>query len=154
MVRVSDSRCRGSVRHIFLYAELLDWWTPNQAFLQRSCSSLYRLPRFINCPTYITLHYIIISAYPPPSCSLITHIVPHSSLISVIRYWPKEWGRWCGLGEKYSRPTAGVMTVCLQTQITSGSNACVEYWFAFAFYWLWVNNGRTDMVHLKFCVSL
>jgi len=25
---------------------------------KRSCSSLYRLPRFINCPTYITLHYI------------------------------------------------------------------------------------------------
>ena len=25
--------------------------------VQRSCSSLYRLPRFINCPTYITLHY-------------------------------------------------------------------------------------------------
>jgi len=24
---------------------------------QRSCSSLYRLPRFINCPTYITLHF-------------------------------------------------------------------------------------------------
>jgi len=27
-------------------------------YVQRSCSSLYRLPRFINCPTYITLHYI------------------------------------------------------------------------------------------------
>ena len=26
-------------------------------FIQRSCSSLYRLPRFINCPTYITLHF-------------------------------------------------------------------------------------------------
>ena len=27
-------------------------------YVQRSCSSLYRLPRFINCPTYITLHYM------------------------------------------------------------------------------------------------
>jgi len=27
---------------------------------QRSCSSLYRLPRFINCPTYITLHYSVV----------------------------------------------------------------------------------------------
>jgi len=26
-------------------------------YVQRSCSSLYRLPRFINCPTYITLQY-------------------------------------------------------------------------------------------------
>jgi len=26
-------------------------------YVQCSCSSLYRLPHFINCPTYITLHY-------------------------------------------------------------------------------------------------
>jgi len=29
-------------------------------YVQRSCSSLYRLPRFTNCPIYITLHYITI----------------------------------------------------------------------------------------------
>ena len=27
-------------------------------YVQRSCSSLYRLLRFTNCPTYIALHYI------------------------------------------------------------------------------------------------
>ena len=27
-------------------------------YVQRSCSSLYRLLRFTNCSTYITLHYI------------------------------------------------------------------------------------------------
>ena len=27
-------------------------------YAQRSCSSLYRLLRFRNCPIYITLHYI------------------------------------------------------------------------------------------------
>ena len=28
-------------------------------YVQRSCSSLYRLLCFINCPTYITLHYTV-----------------------------------------------------------------------------------------------
>ena len=32
-------------------------------YVQRSCSSLYRLPRFINCPTYITLHYSYLQRY-------------------------------------------------------------------------------------------
>ena len=32
------------------------WWGLYTFIAQRSCGSLYRLPRFINCPTYITLH--------------------------------------------------------------------------------------------------
>jgi len=35
--------------------------------VQRSCSSLYRLLRFINCPTCITLHHII---FPPAHADL------------------------------------------------------------------------------------
>jgi len=29
-------------------------------YIQRSCSSLYRLLRFTNCPTYITLSYKLV----------------------------------------------------------------------------------------------
>jgi len=44
--------CNDLTSHAFIadHAPTLD-------YVQRSCSSLYRLPRFINCPTYITLHY-------------------------------------------------------------------------------------------------
>jgi len=42
--------CNDLTSHAFIadHAPTLD-------YVQRSCSSLYRLPRFINCPTYITL---------------------------------------------------------------------------------------------------
>ena len=50
---------------LFCRFEISPFWTVIRIvtivyfdYVQRSCSSLYRLPRFINCPTYITLHYI------------------------------------------------------------------------------------------------
>ena len=36
---------------------MINYCTAMGFYEPQSCSSLYRLPRFINCPTYITLHY-------------------------------------------------------------------------------------------------
>jgi len=42
-------------------------------YVQRSCSSLYRLLRFTNCPSYITLHYITLHYYNYIKPPLIQH---------------------------------------------------------------------------------
>ena len=61
-LKFKSAKVRIFIYFIENYAQLIgrnnSYIEHNIDYVQRSCSSLYRLPRFINCPTYITLHYL------------------------------------------------------------------------------------------------